>query len=261
MAAGGILMGFGTLSILYFILYAVMVDLNNVFTYFWLLAGIVMLIGGGLLFRLYRRGGTLPKKLWIPMVSVCTAVVLFFAIMISMIAYEAWQKPAQGADYLVILGARVRGDSISALLRYRLDTALDYLSDNPDTTVIVSGGQGPGENLSEAEAMQKYLVEHGIAAERILLDDESLNTDQNIKNSIAMIQNGQKMTGQRIVLVSNGFHLFRATRIVEKQLGEEGASDSVSVDGLGVPTKWYVAPNSYVREVLAVVKYKLCGQI
>lgn len=261
MAAGGILMGFGTLSILYFILYAVMVDLNNVFTYFWLLAGVVLLTSGALLFRLYKQGGVLPKKIWIPMVSMCTAVVLFFAVMIAMIAYEAWQKPAKGADYLVILGARVRGDRISALLKYRLDTALDYLSENPDTTVIVSGGQGTGENLSEAEAMQKYLVEHGIATERILLDDESLNTDQNIKNSITMIQKEQKMTEQHIVLVSNGFHLFRATRIIEKQLKEDGASEDVSVEGLGAPTKWYVAPNSYVREVLAVVKYKLCGQI
>ncbi len=104
-------------------------------------------------------------------------------------------------------------------------------------------------------------MEHGIATERILLDDESLNTDQNIKNSIAVIQNEQKMTGQHIVIVSNGFHLFRATRIIEKQLREEGASESMSVEGLGAPTKWYVVPNSYVREVLAVVKYKLCGQI
>ena len=261
MAAGGILMGFGTLSILYFILYAVMVDLNNVFNYFWLFSGVVLLTGGALLFRLYKRGGTLPRKIWIPVTSVCAAVVLFFAIMIGMIAYEAWQKPAQGADYLVVLGARVRGDRITSLLRYRLDAALDYLSDNPDTTVIVSGGQGPGENLSEAEAMQKYLVEHGIPTERILLDDESLNTDQNIKNSIAVIQNEQKMTGQHIVIVSNGFHLFRATRIIEKQLGEEGSSGNMTVEGLGAPTKWYVVPNSYVREVLAVVKYKLCGQI
>lgn len=261
MAVGGILMGFGTLSILYFIFYAVKVDLTNSFTYFWLLVGVVLLVAGFLLFRLYKRGGALPRKIWIPVVSVCTAVALFFTIMIGMIAHEAWQKPTQGADYLVVLGARVRGDHISSLLKYRLDTALDYLSDNPDTMVIVSGGQGPGENLSEAEAMQNYLVEHGIAAERILLDDESLNTDQNIENSIALIQGRQKVTGQHIVIVSNGFHLFRATRIIEKQLSEGEASENMTVEGLGAPTRWYIVPNSYVREVLAVVKYKLCGQI
>ena len=261
MVAGSILMGFGALSILYFILYAVMVDLNNLFTYFWLLAGAVLLVAGFLLFRLYKRGGALPRKVWIPVASVCAAVVLFFVVVISMIAYEAWQQPTQGADYLVVLGARVRGDRITSLLRYRLDAALDYLSDNPDTMVVVSGGQGPGENLSEAEAMQNYLVDHGIAAERILLDDESLNTDQNIENSIALIQDRQKMTGQHIVIVSNGFHLFRATRIIEKQLSEEEPSGNMTVEGLGAPTKWYVVPNSYAREVLAVVKYKLFGQI
>lgn len=261
MAVGGVLMGFGTLSILYFILYAVMVDLNNAFVYFWLLAGIVLLTGGALLFQLYRRGGVLPRKIWIPVASVCGAVILFFAIMIAMIACEAWQKPSQGADYLVILGARVRGDRISSLLRYRLDTALDYLVDNPDTRVIVAGGQGPGENLSEAEAMQKYLVEHGIATEHILLDDTSVNTDQNIKNSIVLMQSEQEVTGKHIVIVSNGFHLFRATRIIEKQLQDEGLSENTTVEGLGAPTKWYLIPNFYVREVLAVVKYKLCGEI
>lgn len=261
MAVGGILMGFGTLSILYFILYAVMVDLNNAFVYIWLLAGIVLLVGGVLLFRLYKRGGTLPRKIWLPVASVCGAFILFFAIMIAVIASEAWQKPTQGADYLVVLGARVRGNRISSLLRYRLDAALEYLSDNPDTRVIVAGGQGPGENLSEAEAMQEYLVEHGIVAERILLDDASVNTDQNIKNSIALMQNEQEVTGKHIVIVSNGFHLFRATRILEKQLQEEGLSESTTVEGLGAPTKWYLVPNFYVREVLAVVKYKLCGEI
>lgn len=261
MAVGGILMGFGTLSILYFILYAVMVDLNNAFVYIWLLAGIVLLVGGALLFRLYKRGGAVPRKIWIPVVSVCGVLILFFAIMIGMIAREAWQKPTQGADYLVVLGARVRGDRISSLLRYRLDAALDYLSDNPDTRVIVAGGQGPGENLTEAEAMQKYLVENGIAAERILLDDTSVNTDQNIKNSIALMQVEQEVTGGHIVIVSNGFHLFRATRILEKQLQEEGLSEGTTVEGLGAPTKWYLIPNFYVREVLAVVKYKICGEI
>lgn len=264
MIAGGILMGFGTLSILYFILYAVLVDLNNIFTYFWLLAGGFLLAVGFYVFRLYKRGGVLPKKIWLPACLAGGLVSLFFAIMIGVIAFEAWQKPTEGADYMVILGARVRGERITSLLRYRLDAALDYLSDNPDTTVIVSGGQGPGENISEAEAMRRYLLEHGVAAERILMDDKSLNTEQNIENSIALIQDRQNAEKPHIVIVSNGFHLFRATRIIKKQLSREetdGQSGKAIVEGLGAPTKWYVIPNSYVREVFAVIKYKLSGQI
>lgn len=72
---------------------------------------------------------------------------------------------------------------------------------------------------------------------------------------------------KRIVLISNGFHLFRAIRILRKQLQETGAQDAGNglkdavIEGLGARTKWYVIPNSYVREVFAVVKYKLSGQI
>lgn len=278
MVAGGILVGFGTLSIAYFIMYAVMVDLNNVFTFFWLLLGTVLLVVGFLVFRLYHKGQTLPKWFLVTAGSVCGIGILLFAFVLGSIIREAHSQPKQGADYMIILGARVKGDRISPLLRYRLDKALDYLSENRDTMVVVSGGKGSGENLSEAEAMQDYLVEHGIAAERILMEDASANTDQNIRNSIQLIRKQEMMNQdskpekkKHLVLVSNGFHLFRATRILGKQLREmDGQAETQDVDsgledavieGLGARTKWYVVPNSYVREVFAVVKYKLSGQI
>lgn len=274
MIAGGILMGLGTLSIAYFIMYAVMIDLNNVFTFFWLLLGIGLLVAGAWIFHIYHKGQTLPKWFLVTAGSVCGIGVLLFAFVLGCIIREANLQPEPGADYMIILGARVRGDRISPLLKYRLDKALNYLSDNSDTVVVVSGGKGPGENLSEAEAMQDYLVEHGIAAERILMEDASANTDQNIRNSISVIQTREEM-GQssdnkdqkHIVLVSNGFHLFRATRILRKQLQEAGVQDAgsgledVVIEGLGAKNKWYMIPNSYVREVFAVVKYKLSGQI
>lgn len=283
MVAGGIMMGFGMLSIAYFILYAVHVDLNNVFTYFWLVLGGMLLVSGFLIYRLYHKGDRLPKWLVVSAGSVCGALVLFFAIMIGLIAKEAHSQPQPDADYMIVLGARVKGDRISPMLRYRLDKALVYLSDNPDTTVIVSGGQGPGENLSEAAAMQDYLVQKGIDSERILMDDTSLNTDENIRNSIELIRQQEleagietgmsgEISSQHIILLSNGFHLFRATRIMKKQIRDmqehADTTEDVSVElgemtieGLGAHSRWYLAPNSYVREVFAVVKYKLCGQI
>lgn len=273
-------MGLGTLSIAYFILYAVLVDLNNAFTYFWLIVGIFLLAGGFWIFRIYHRGQSLPKWFLLTVGSVCGAGILLFVFVLGCIIREAHLQPKPGADYMIVLGARVRGDRVSRLLQYRLDRALRYLSENQDTVVVVSGGKGPGENLPEAEAMQKYLLDHGIAEERILTEPESMNTDQNIKNSIQVIRahetNGIDPKAQKqLVLISNGFHLFRATRILRKQLRDTAAStegerdgqkkesglNHAVVEGMSAPTKWYVAPNSYVREVFAVVKYKLSGQI
>lgn len=280
MAAGGILMGVGTLSIAYFIIYAVLVDLNNAFTYFWLIVGSFLLAGGFWIFRIYHRGQSLPKWFLLTAGSVCSVGVLLFVFVLGCIIREARLQPKPGADYMIVLGARVRGDRLSPLLQYRLDQALRYLSENQDTVVVVSGGKGPGENLPEAEAMQKYLLDHGVAGERILTEAESVNTDQNIRNSIQVIReherNGTDRTAQKhLVLISNGFHLFRATRILRKQLQDTAASSKEErdgqkkesglnhavVEGMSAPTKWYVAPNSYVREVFAVVKYKLNGQI
>lgn len=281
MLAGSILVGLGTLSVGYFIMYAVLVDLNNVFTYFWLLLGIVLLAAGVGMFHIYHKGQTLPKWFLATAASVCGIGIILFAFVLGCIIREAHSQPGQGADYMIILGARVKGDRISPLLRYRLDRALDYLSENRDTVVVVSGGKGSGENLSEAEAMQDYLVEHGIAMGQILMEDTSANTEQNIRNSIQVIreqemikQDSKPEKKRHIVLVSNGFHLFRATRILRKQLRErtvstdrqvetqdDGGLEDAVIEGLGARTKWYVVPNSYVREVFAVVKYKLSGQI
>lgn len=282
MIAGGILMGIGTLSIAYFIMYAVWVDLNNLFTFFWLILGAAIFSAGFILFHLYRRGQVLPKWFVLTAGTVCGVGVLLFAFVLGCIIREAHLQPEGGADYMIVLGARVKGNRISPMLRYRLEQAVRYLSENEDTIVVVSGGQGTGENLPEAEAMQEYLVEHGIAGERILQENVSANTDQNIRNSIRVIQERERIrqssgSGQQkhLVLVSNGFHLFRATRILRKQLQETAfspAADQESqkddsglgnarIEGMGARTRWYVVPNSYVREVFAVVKYKLSGQI
>ncbi len=282
MMAGSILMGIGTLSIAYFIMYAVMVDLNNLFTFFWLIFGVMVFLAGSAVFHMYRKGQMLPKWFLLAAGSVCGIGILLFTFVLGCIIREAHLQPESGADYMIVLGARVKGSRISPLLRYRLDKALDYLSENKDTMVVVSGGKGAGEDLSEAEAMQDYLVKHGIASDRILQEDASANTDQNIRNSIQIIQEQEGIRQssdygeqKHLVLVSNGFHLFRAKRLLRKQLRElpdspgggtgkqEGSGDleDAVVEGMGARTKWYVVPNSYVREVFAVVKYKLCGQI
>ena len=142
------------------------------------------------------------------------------------------------------------GERMSANLGYRVQTAFQYLKKNPETKVILSGGQGPGEDISEAEAMRRYLEGKGIAADRILLEDTSVNTEENIQNSAELIGDMEKS----VVIVSNDFHIFRAKRIAKKQGFRK-------VEGLGSKTHLYTAPNAYAREVIAVIKYRICGQI
>ena len=115
----------------------------------------------------------------------------------------------------------------------------------PVSAVFIVGGGGKMAGYAEAVA-QKL----GIAKERLILEDKSVNTDQNLQYSRDKISDSQA----KVVVVSNQFHIFRATRIAKKK-------GFTHVQGMGTGVKWYTVPNMYVREAFAVLKYALCGQI
>lgn len=240
----------GVLCIGYFIMYACKVDLNNKFTYFWLLIGL-MGIGSGMFLKwCHLTHKTFP--LWFCrgggiFLGIC---LLAFLLVEGIIIGYGNSKPEPGADYMIVLGARVRGERVVGLLARRLDTAAEYLEKNPDTKVILSGGQGPGEKISEAEAMKGYLCQKGIEESRMILEDASTNTDENLEFSKAKIDE----PNAKVVVVSNDFHIFRALRIAKKKGIEK-------VEGLGASTVWYTVPNMFVREAFAVVKYAVFGQL
>lgn len=151
------------------------------------------------------------------------------------------------ADYLVILGAGLNGDKLSWTLWERVDKGLKILQENPGMKVVVSGGQGPGESITEAEAMQRYLVEHGIAKERIFKEEKSTSTMENFRYSreILGLQPSYEPS-EKVLVITNDFHMFRA-----KILARRNGLNPVGIPSL---TPWYLRPNAYLREYFAVVK-------
>ena len=107
-----------------------------------------------------------------------------------------------------ILGCQVEPDGPSVLLQDRLDKALDYLEDHPDMTIVVSGGQGPDEPISEAQCMYDYLTAHGVDGGQILLEDRSHNTWENMRYTLELLQ-AEGVDPGEVLVVSNGFHLAR----------------------------------------------------
>ena len=178
-------------------------------------------------------------------------VFVVFAGTQVLILGQSGSQGEPGLDYIVVLGAQVRPDgSPSGVLQYRLEAACAYLEDNPRTRCIVSGGQGPNEPCSEADGMADYLESRGIAAERIMREDRSLNTQQNIQNSMAFLD----AESDRVGIVTNDFHIFRATRIAQKA----GIQHVCGIAAYSVP--WY-QPNNMLREGMGIVKDFLAGNL
>lgn len=155
-------------------------------------------------------------------------------------------------QYVILLGAGVDGTRPSLSLRYRLDAAYDYLTANPDAICIVSGGQGPGEDITEAACMYADLTSKGIAPERIWQEAVATNTRENIAYSLALIEEKTGVRPERAGIISSEFHLYRA--------GMFAARQGLTMVGIPAKTQWVSLRINYtLREIVAVWYYMLFG--
>ena len=125
---------------------------------------------------------------------------------------------AFGMKYVVVLGAGVNGTEPSLSLRNRLEAALDFLEKAPDAVLVLSGGQGPGEEITEAECMRRWLVSRGVSPERLILETRAASTRENIEFSLALIEQREGERPEEIAIISSEYHLLRA-KMQAKKLG------------------------------------------
>ena len=158
-------------------------------------------------------------------------------------------------DYIIVLGAQVSEDGPRKVLRGRLDTAAEYLKDNPECLCIVSGGQGYNEPASEAEVMKEYLEDKGVSSDRIIVEDKSTNTIENLKFSKKILEEeSYDFDSNKLGIVTWNFHMCRAKGIAKKQgLGR--------VSGISSFTDVIYLPNNIFRECFGLVKDKVFGNM
>lgn len=242
---------FGIMGIL-FLIYCAGVAVLGYGTYFFLIWGVMGACS--LLLAFLLRSGRIMNAIppWIKGVFWAfffIGLLLFGAVEARILSqYNAQAAPS--ADYVIILGAQWRSTGPSEVLRRRLDKAIDYLEQNPDTSVIVSGGQGGNESIPEAVGMREYLIEAGIGEERILVEDQSSSTYQNLVLSAEFLDR----ENDRVVVVTNNFHMFRALAIAKKQ-------GYLNVEGLAASSSPWVVPNNLLREFMGVVKDFFVGNL
>lgn len=190
------------------------------------------------------------KKLLVALLALILAGVLAFGTLLGVVLAGSHDEVRGDPQVMVILGCQVRADGPSILLRDRLDKALAWLEDHPDTTVVAAGGQGPDEHISEAQAMRDYLVEAGFPEEQILLEDQSHNTVQNLRNTDALLAEQGYDTTQDIIVVSSGFHLARVRMLWGRVWGGDYNLSTLAAPSSHVPSRLMM----YIREPLALLK-------
>lgn len=158
-------------------------------------------------------------------------------------------KPAQPGKTIIVLGCQVRGETPSLMLQRRIDAALSYAEQNPESNIIASGGKGSGETISEAECIRRYLIAHGIDENRIFLEDQSTNTEENIKYSAEIIE--REGLDPSVVIATSRFHQYRASLFAQKY--------NLDSSPLACGTQWWLAPGYWGREIFAVWRVWLLG--
>lgn len=216
----------------------------------WGCAGIVLAYR--ILGWLKKKKPKLSKVLRI-LLSCCLCLGMLLAAVTGVFIGVAGKGDADTkCDYVIVLGAGVNGTVPSLILSERIRAAYDYLTKNPDVICIVSGGQGPGEDITEAKCMYDSLVAKGISPDRIWQEDKSTSTRENIRFSLELIEEKTGSRPEQAAVISNEFHLFRAGLFAQEQ----------ELDMIGVPAKttWFsLRANYFLREIVAVWYYTLLG--
>lgn len=172
--------------------------------------------------------------------------ILSFAIVQVLIVYNGSSQEYVEADYLIILGGGLRGDAITLTLQERLLKGIEYLEKYPKAKVLVSGGLGFGDTITEAEAMKRYLVSKGIDTARIIREDRATSTMENFKYSRELLQGAVGGAAIPIVVVTSDFHMLRA-KLLARRAGFEPY-------GIASSTPISVRVNNHIREYFALIK-------
>jgi uncharacterized SAM-binding protein YcdF (DUF218 family) len=179
--------------------------------------------------------------------ALAMTVFYFSALILSFVIYSLFltaMPRIMNFDYIIIHGCALKADgSLTRLLQNRVDKAIEVYNKCPDKPVIIaSGGQGADEKVSEAQAMRDYLLLKGIPYEKIIMEDQSTTTRENLLHCRKIIE--EKGQSGRIALVSSNYHVYRCLRLA-RDIG-------LRCTGIGAPVALYYWPTALIREFIAI---------
>lgn len=181
---------------------------------------------------------------------------LLFSFLFTCYLFYSWMyqmiPSKKKVDYIITLGSGIRSEEVPPLLKSRLDKAIEYYHKNPNAKIVVSGGQGADEPVSEAFAMKKYLLSQQIPEAQILVEDQSTTTFENMTFSKKIIFDDWKIKDHTptVLFSTNNYHVLRGALYARKA--------HLKAEGIGAPTALYFLPTALIREYIALLtQYKL----
>ncbi|EKQ57244.1 MULTISPECIES: YdcF family protein [unclassified Clostridium] len=212
-----------------------------------------LILGGIILGHYFFKNRIKESKFYLNIykfikVSLCILGILFIGIEAAIISYPKYNEKRD--DYIIVLGAGLNnGKTPNSILSERLDAVIKCEEKNPDQYIVVSGGQGENEKVSEAQAMSEYLQERGIDKDKIILEDKSRDTDENLKFSKEKIEehSNKSISNVSVKIVTTDYHAFRSSLLAKK-------NGYTNFDNYSSTLRGPLIPSTYIREAFAVVK-------
>lgn len=211
-----------------------------------ILSAVLMLIGifwasiGSAIHTLAQKTA---GRVCLTVLIVLIALLLFLGVFTGILIVRGCSRQPSEDATVIVLGCQVKGERPSRMLTERIDAAYDWMEEHPQSVAIVSGGQGEGEDISEAQCMRDELVKRGIPEDRILMEDKSTSTRENIAFSKKLIR--EKNLSENVAVVTNEFHIYRSIRIAEKAGLKAGA--------VPAKTAWFLLPTFFMREQIGIL--------
>lgn len=187
------------------------------------------------------------KKFAAPIISFC--LIVFILIEVVIVGY-AFVRNTDEADYLIVLGAGLRGETMTMTLRQRMEASYEYLEKHNNCKyIVVSGGQGLGESIAESEAMKRYLILKGVDENRIIAENKSTSTYENLEFSKLLIEehSNKDIGNLKVKVATSDFHSLRAY-LLSKECGYK------NITSYGCPINPIFIPTYYAREFFALIK-------
>ena len=190
----------------------------------------------------------IPKVFrWLFSIVITICLGVYIVCQVCLISHFG-DKGQPDLDYIIVLGAQMRDDRPSVVFKSRLDTAADYLNSNENTVCIVTGGQGSNETISEGDGGRNYLISVGIPEDRILVENQSVDTVQNVRNAWQIItEQSADSDSLTLGVVTNNFHVFRGVHLAERLTDAD-------VCGIASFTEYLYLPNNMTREVFGILR-------